>query len=239
MMNKNIATGLALSLFLLSACPRQTPLVESPPPFATATPGASPVLSEPVPTPMPRITPTPLPALEVLELPNGDLVSDSFKLEFGPGSKGVKLEFGPGTKGPTSEFGPGTKGPQNLTFNLDFPEQLANPGLMPFKVQQSAILGGFLSSLTLEIVRNNELYATATAQPLRSSFKIPARFHPGTYTISALAQTASGPLRVSWNQFTVLPEFDAELKVAVFAQNTTRPEDLDIEILSRNRIPRN
>ncbi len=239
MNNKLAATGLALSLLLLSACPREVLIVKPPAPFTTPTPGPSPLAPTATPTPTPLITPPPLPPLDVLELANGDLVSDSFKLEFGPGSKGVKLEFGPGTKGPTTEFGPGTKGPQNLTFNLNFPDPLTNPGLMPFKIQQSALAGGFLSTLTLEIVRNNLLYATATAQPLRNAFQIPARFHPGSYTISAVAQTSSGPLRVSWNQFTVLPEFNAELKVAVFAQNTTRPEDLDIEILSRNRIPRN
>lgn len=180
----------------------------------------------------------PLPPLQVTELDNGDLISDSFKLNFGPGSKNVKLDFGPGSKPVSLEFGPGSKGPQNLDFRIDFPSVLTNPNLDAFSLQQLGIGGALLNQLNLEIIRDNLLYATAEALPRRSEIEVPARFHPGTYSVSVVAQTVNGPLQMSWSKFEVLPDFNAELKVSVFGEANAKPEDLDIEVLSRNRIPR-
>jgi len=230
--------GLSLAL-LLAACPKHPEPVYTPPtPSPIFTPSPS-FTSSPTPVNSPSSGPTPLPPLQLTELPDGNLISDSFRLEFGPGSKGVKLEFGPGTKGPELEFGPGTKGPQNLELQLEFPDLLVNTGLQGFQLQQQALAGVALSQLNLEIVRDNQLYATAKALPRRSKMTIPARFHPGTYSISVLTETASGTRHLSWNQLEILPEFNAQLKVAVYADSGLRPEDFDIELVSRNRIPRN
>lgn len=234
---KTLKYSLALSLCLLTACPRD---IEPPigPSSAPVQPTPTPFSPSPEPSlaignPMPSVPP-----LEVQELANGDLISDSFKLEFGPGSKGVKMEFGPGTKGPRLEFGPGTKGPKNLLFDVNFPELLLNPDVEPFSVQQLAIGGLLLQELTLEIVRDNQVYATAKALPRRSDFQVAARFHPGLYSVAVVAETSTGPLQMSWNQIEILTDFNAELKVSVFGEQTARPEDLDIEVLSRNRIVR-
>ena len=67
---------------------------------------------------------------------------------------------------------------------------------------------------------------------------VPARFHPGVYTIAVVAQTKDGPRQMSWSKMEILPEYNAELKVSVFGAANTKPEDLDVEILSRNRIER-
>lgn len=227
-----LATSLTLGVF---ACRPPETLVPPPP---DGTPSPIPTASiSPVPTVTPTPTAPPSP-FQITELENGDLVSDSFKLEFGPGSKGIKLDFGPGTKGPELEFGPGTKGPQNLTFNIGFPNPLTNPNLQPFQVKQLGLGGGLLNQLSLEIVRENLLYAKATVLPLRNNIEVPSRFHPGDYSVSVVANTATGPLRMSWSQFKVLAEYNAELKVSVFGENVAKPEDLDVEIVSRNRIPR-
>lgn len=248
----SIVMASSLSVLCLSACPTTPPIYPKP----TETPFFEPTPYAPTPTsvPTPEIelseSPSPdssgllgsgvkpLPPLTVIEAENGNLYSDSFKLEFGPGSKNVALEFGPGSKPVSLEFGPGSKGPQNLKFNLGFPKVLTNPALQPFSVQQLAIGGALFSQLSLEIIRDNQLYATATALPRRESMQIPARFHPGVYTISVVAQTRNGPLQMSWNQIEILPEFNAELKVSVFGTETSLPEDLDIEVLGRNHILR-
>lgn len=226
---------------LLSACPAPTPI--SPPP--TPSPGVTPspyVSPSPSVTPSPFVTPTPqpvnLPPLEVIELPDGNLVSDSFQLTFGPGSKGVNLDFGPGTKGPELDFGPGSKGPQNLTFQVAFAPALTDPNLSPFQVQQLMGAGTMLSRLELEIIRSNLVYAKAEVLPRRSEISVPARFHPGSYSIAVVAQTPVGPRQLSWNQLEILPEFNAELRVAMYGDEGVKPEDLDVEVLSRNRIQR-
>ncbi|PKL77140.1 MAG: hypothetical protein CVV27_06675 [Candidatus Melainabacteria bacterium HGW-Melainabacteria-1] len=224
-------TALAASL-VLSACPPDPVLT---PPIPTSSPEQTPT---PTPTPSPSLGP-----LALIELANGNIVSDSFKLEFGPGSKGVKLEFGPGTKGPRTEFGPGSKGPKNLEFNVTLPEGLTNPDIAPFSVSQLAIGGAlFLNQLQVEIIRDNQLYATASIKPRRQRFEnIEARFHPGSYSIQVVAQTVKGPLTMSWSRIEVLQNYDAELKIEVFADpnGVTKPEDLDVEILTQNRKPPN
>ncbi len=236
---------LAACCLLLSACPAKEPMNPFPNPIVTPTPTPTPLA-----TPSAVSSPGPLGPLQVLELANGDLVSDSFKLEFGPGSKGIKLEFGPGTKGPDglefgpgskgprTEFGPGTKGPQNLDFDITMPAGLTSTAVQPFSVQQMSVATPFLTQLKIEFIRENQLYATATVLPRRPEIKLDARFHPGTYTIRVLAQTGVGALLMSWSRIEVLPDFDTELKVSVFAdpRKVFKPEDLDVEILSRNKV---
>lgn len=224
---------------LLSACPAKQPdIFPSPVPSDSPSPQISPT---PFVTPIPAPTPQPsssLPPLEVIELPDGNLVSDSFQLTFGPGSKGVSLDFGPGTKGPELDFGPGSKGPQNLTFQVAFAPALTDPNLSPFQVQQLMGAGTMLSRLELEIIRSNLVYAKAEVLPRRSEISVPARFHPGSYSIAVVAQTPVGPRQLSWNQLEILPEFNAELRVAMYGDEGVKPEDLDVEVLSRNRIQR-
>ncbi|MGV3525121.1 MAG: hypothetical protein ACO1RX_12895 [Candidatus Sericytochromatia bacterium] len=217
---------------LLTACPNESVLVPYPTPSSGFT-------ATPTPTPTPWVTPEPEPSLLTpIELANGDLVSENFKLEFGPGSKGIKLDFGPGTKGPRTEFGPGTKGPKNLTFDIEFPDGLVNPALMPFSVQQLAVGGPYLNQLKVEFVRDNQLYATASVLPREDEVGVSAPFHPGTYSIAVVAQTVQGPLTMSWRQIEILPDYDAELRIEIFGDNGVKPEDLDIEVLSKNRIER-
>lgn len=223
----------ATGLILASGCPEK--------PIISPTPTPSPFVS---PTPTPQSTTDPLGPLAVVELANGNLVSDSFKLEFGPGSKGIKLEvvdpneFGPGSKGPRTEFGPGTKGPKNLEFNVQLPQGLTSSSLPGFSVQQLAVGGGlFLNQLQVEFIRDNQLYATASILPRRPELNVEARFHPGEYSIKVIAQTVKGPLTMSWSQVEVLRDFDTALKVEVFANpdGVAKPEDLDVEILTQNR----
>lgn len=226
--------ALSLGCLLLTACPGKDPGVITPYPTPIQTP---------TPTPTPTLTPLPTPnptpgALNVIELANGNLVSDSFKLDFGPGSKGVKLEFGPGSKGAKTEFGPGTKGPKNIEFNVSLPANLTNPNLAPFSVAQLGIGGGaFLNQLKVEFIRTNQLYATASILPRRESLEVEAKFHPGVYSVQVVAQTANGPLTMSYSRFEVLPDYKAAFKVEVFSDkaNAVKPEDLDVEILSQSR----
>lgn len=228
--------ALSLGCFLLTACPKEPGPTPYPTPIET--PPAS-----PTPTPVPTGTPLPTPNptlgdLNVVELANGNLVSDSFKLDFGPGSKGVKLEFGPGSKGAKTEFGPGTKGPKNIEFNISLPASLTNPNLAPFSVAQLGIGGGaFLNQLKVEFIRANQLYATASILPRRESLEVEAKFHPGIYSVQVVAQTANGPLTMSYSRFEVLPDYKAAFKVEVFSDkaNAVKPEDLDVEILSQSR----
>lgn len=239
---RNLAP-LATVCLLLTGCPPQNNVLPTSTPSAISTP-------VPTPTPITNTSPGPLGPLQVLELPSGDLVSDSFKLEFGPGSKGIKLEFGPGTKGPDGldfgpgtkgprlEFGPGTKGPQNMDFNITLPEGLTSPAVEPFSVQQVSAIAPFLTELSIEFIRDNQVYATATVLPRRPLLNLDARFHPGIYSIRVIAKTGAGPLQMSWSRVEVLPDFDTELKVSVFADptKTVKPEDLDVEILTRNQV---
>ncbi|MEZ0372002.1 MAG: hypothetical protein ACAI44_23125 [Candidatus Sericytochromatia bacterium] len=227
-MHKLTLSSLTAACLLLAACIKPIDPVPYPTPYPT-----------PSDTPTPTATPDPsLGPLQVVELANGNLVSDSFKLEFGPGSKGVKLEFGPGSKGTKLEFGPGTKGPKNMEFNIELPQALTNPEIEPFAVAQLAVGGAlFLNQLKVEFIRDNQLYATASILPRRQTLEVDAKFHPGSYAIQVVAQTVKGPLQMSWSKLEILPDYKASLKVEVFADpnKTTKPEDLDVEILTQNR----
>jgi hypothetical protein len=237
MQKANFVFGfLALGMLVAACGPNPSEYIPpTPNPYISPTPTPTPFG---VPTPQVTSTPNNLGSFQLTELANGDLVSDSFKLQFGPGSKGIKLDFGPGTKGPRTEFGPGTKGPKNLEFNVQLPAVLVSSEIQPFSVQQAALGGSlFLNQLQVEFIRENQVYATASILPRRPSLEVPAQFHPGTYSIQVVAQTAKGPLTMSWSRLQILPEYKAELKIEVFADPNTalKPEDLDVEILSQNR----
>jgi len=228
-----ISLAYSLLLFVLPACP----VTEGPTPFPTPyptpyapTPTSTTEDIEPTPQPEPISSSLigtgvkPLPAFAFSEQANGDIYSDSFKLEFGPGSKNVKLEFGPGSKPVSLEFGPGSKGPQNLNINLGFPKVLVDPTLQPFSIQQLALGGTLFDQLNVEISRDNQLYATASVLRRREQMSVPARFHPGVYTIAVVAQTKDGPRQMSWSKMEILPEYNAELKVSVFGAATRNPK---------------
>lgn len=226
----------SLALSLLTACPATTPL----PPID--------VVPTPTVVPTPEVTPTPTPtplaaiqtraALEPLrwvQLENGDIVSDSFKINFGPGSKG--FEFGPGSKG--FEFGPGSKGfnALNLRFDIRYPEALTDPSLAPFRVQQSAVQafgGPKIEEVVIEFIRDNQLYATATALPRRPVIEVPASFAPGDYQLSVLLKTATQSQQLSWQRLTLTDNAQTVLRVDVFGNRETRPEDLDVGVLTKS-----
>lgn len=222
----------SLALSLLSACPTESPEI-LPTPEMTV---------EPTVSPTPSITPTPLAAaqtvatlepLKWVRLENGDIVSDSFKLNFGPGSKG--FDFGPGSKG--FEFGPGSKGfnALNLRFDIRYPEILTDPSLAPFTVQQSALAfgGPKIQEVVIEFIRDNQVYATATAIPRRSIIEVPASFAPGDYQLSVLLKTATHTQQLSWQRLTLTDSRQTVLRVDVYGDTDTRPEDLDVGVLTR------
>lgn len=226
----------ASALLLLSACPATPPTINptitpSPSPFGAASPlpaeSATPATySQPISTS--------LAPFRWFTLENGDIISDSFKLNFGPGSKG--FEFAPGSKG--FEFGPGSKGfnALNLRFDIRYPEILTNPSLPPFKVQQSALeaFGGpKVQELIIEFARDNQLYATATALPLRPLIEVPASFAPGEYQLSVLLKTATHTQQLSWQKVTVSSTAQTVLRIDVFGDTDTRPEDLDVGVLTK------
>ncbi len=143
--------------------------------------------------------------------------------EFGPGSKG--FEFGPGSKG--FEFGPGSKG-FNLLFDIRYPDALTRD-TSAFRVQQTTEL----QELVIEFIRDNQLYATATALPVRPVIGVPARFEAGTYQMSVLLKTGETARQISWKQLTIEENKKTTLKISVFGDQNTRPEDLDIELVSK------
>lgn len=224
----------ASALLLLSACPA-TPPTPFPTPIPTPFDIASPLPEESVTpaTSRPSATST-LAPFRWVTLENGDIVSDSFKLNFGPGSKG--FEFAPGSKG--FEFGPGSKGfnALNLRFDIRYPEILTNSSLTPFKIQQSALeaFGGpKIQELVIEFIRDNQIYATATTIPLRPTIQVPASFAPGDYQLSVLLKTATHTQQLSWQQITITSTAQTVLRVDVFGNPTTRPEDLDVGVLTK------
>lgn len=237
-----------LALSLLTGCIFMGPEPDVlPVPEGTATP-----FTEPTPTPFSSegqvSTPAPvsstsssvassedaLPPLKWVTLENGDILSDSFKLNFGPGSKG--FEFSPGSKG--FDFGPGSKGfqGQNLRFDIRYPSTLTNTSLRPFTVQQSALeaFGGpRVQELVIEFIRDNQLYATATALPRRPVIEVPASFIPGEYQLSVILKTATQSQTLSWQRLTLTDNAQTVLRVDVFGNSDTRPEDLDVGVLTK------
>jgi hypothetical protein len=229
----------ASALLLLSACPRPAPLIDEPTKwkfspddtYKDTSPSPSPSLET---AQEQKITSSTLAPFRWVTLDNGDIISDSFKLNFGPGSKG--FEFAPGSKG--FDFGPGSKGfnALNLRFDIRYPETLTNPSLPPFKVQQSALeaFGGpKIQELVIEFIRDNELYATATTIPLRPVIQVPASFTPGKYQLSVMLKTATHTQQLSWQQITVSSTAQTVLRVDIFGNTQTRPEDLDVGVLTK------
>lgn len=227
------------ALLLLSACPNTPPTINGKPSEWTPTPTPYSATPYPESSPTPEIpspqsiSPT-LSPFQWFTLENGDIISDSFKLNFGPGSKG--FEFAPGSKG--FEFGPGSKGfnTLNLRFDIRYPERLINPSLMPFKVQQNttgAFGGPKVQELVIEFIRDNQVYATATTIPLRPIIQVPASFAPGEYQLSVLLKTATQTQQLSWQKITVSSTVQTVLRVDVFGDTETRPEDLDVGVLTK------
>ena len=58
-----------------------------------------------------------------------------------------------------------------------------------------------------------------------------------TYSVQVVAQTLAGPLQMSYSHFEILADFKAAFKVEIYAnaENTVKPEDLDVAILSQPR----
>jgi hypothetical protein len=257
---KSVRLALLLTLLLsLTACPDgvqqppvPTPIPEETPPTPTVTPTPEPI-SEPTPEP----TPTPIAAPVFREdqdsaltaLFSTNVTASFYRLEFGPGSKGLEERFGPGSKGlenikqlfgPGSKgleelktrFGPGSKGFENLRFSIKFSDLLVRPDISSFTTQQTRTQ---VERLRVELVYENLLYATATVLPSAASVSFATTVLPGRYSISVFAEGNFPPLQVSWQQLEVLPDYTAELRVALVA-NSTRPEDLDVEVLTRNRL---
>lgn len=232
------------SLLLLSACPGSLPTIDGKPNEWNS----EQKLEDPYENlPKPESSPSPATAstqatqtrpvlapFRWFTLENGDIISDSFKLNFGPGSKG--FEFAPGSKG--FDFGPGSKGfnALNLRFDIRYPETLTNPNLPPFKVQQSALeaFGGpKIQELVIEFIRDNTVYATATTIPLRPIIQVPASFAPGEYQLSVLLKTPTHTQQLSWQEITVSSTAQTVLRVDVYGDTQTRPEDLDVGVLTK------
>lgn len=226
----------SIALLFLSACPSPLPTLDgkpeelypslrnTPPPKESPSPEAVPAPSNP-----PALAP-----FRWVTLENGDILSDSFKLNFGPGSKG--FEFAPGSKG--FDFGPGSKGfnALNLSFDIRYPDLLTNPALPPFTIQQSAVeaFGGpKIKELVVEFIRDNQVYATATTIPLRPIIQVPASFAPGEYQLSVLLKTETRTQQLSWQKVTITSTAQTVLRIHVFGDMQTRPEDLDVGVLTK------
>lgn len=157
-------------------------------------------------------------------------------LEFGPGSKGLETTpFGPGSKGLEQTFGPGSKGLENLKFDVNFQETLVRSGLSSFNTKQNTG-GPLIQRLRIELVRNNQLYAVANILPALPIVRFGARVHPGRYSMFTLAENGNGPaVQMSWSQVEITETQGAQVRIAVYSSGQ-RPEDLDIELLTR-KIP--
>jgi hypothetical protein len=259
---KSVRLALLLTLSLsLTACPQGVQQPPVPTPAPEETPIIAPTIEPTVaPTPEPTPTPTasPMPVFPedqdraLAALFSTNVNAPFYRLEFGPGSKGLEQRFGPGSKGlenlkqlfgPGSKgleelktrFGPGSKGFENLRFSINFSDLLVRPDIQSFSTQQVRTQ---VERLRVELVYENLLYATATVLPSASSVTFATTVLPGRYSISVFAEGNFPPLQVSWQQLEVLPDYTAELRVALVA-NTTRPEDLDVEVLTRNRLVKN
>jgi hypothetical protein len=231
---KSVRLALLLTLSLsLTACPQGVQQPPVPTPAPEETPIIAPTIEPTVaPTPEPTPTPTasPMPVFpEDQDRALAALFSTNVNAPF------YRLEFGPGSKGLEQRFGPGSKGFENLRFSINFSDLLVRPNIQSFSTQQVRTQ---VERLRVELVYENLLYATATVLPSASSVTFATTVLPGRYSISVFAEGNFPPLQVSWQQLEVLPDYTAELRVALVA-NTTRPEDLDVEVLTRNRLVKN
>jgi len=227
------------ALTLLTACPRQPepgpvfPSTPPPTPMISTTPSAAPTPDVgPTATPLPQRTPFPLESVA----PADQIKGEFFLLEFGPGSKGLETTpFGPGSKGLEQTFGPGSKGLENLKFDVNFQETLVRSGITGFNTKQTSG-GPLIQRLRIELVRNNQLYAVANILPALPIVRFGARVHPGRYSMFTLAENGNGPaVQMSWSQVEITETQGAQVRIAVYSSGQ-KPEDLDIELLTR-KIP--
>jgi hypothetical protein len=220
---KNLLFCIILSTIVIAGCPK---IPEPPIPTITPTPSSS-------FTPLPIVTQAPI-------------IGDIFKVEFGPGSKGVSTfafgpgskginEFGPGSKG-VSEFGPGSKGVSNLRFNINIPPTLVRSELSfntnSFKTK--AVAGGplQLGNLLIYIKKEDKTILKTTLLPAQEQIILTLFSHdiePGTYNLLVLAENNFETLQAA---DLVKLESNLEVKIVLYDKDQKR-ENLDIAIRTK------
>lgn len=196
-----------LSAMIISGCPDRTNPVTTP----TPTPGQS-------------VTVTPIPVSTT------SIIGDYYKIEFGPGSKGVST-FGPGSKG-VSEFGPGSKGISNLRFNVNIPPELVRKELsFNAKAVVTANAPLQLSNLILQLQKDNKVFVKTTLLPVGQQiiFTLFTDLPPGSYNLFVMAENNFEPLQVA---DLVKLESNLEVKIVLYDRALDR-EHLDIAIRTK------
>ena len=203
---------LFLSSIFLSACPFDNNQIK-PTPFPTA------VSSDP-------ITLTPV-----------NIISDDlFKVEFGPGSKGVS-NLGPGSKGVSNlgpgskginELGPGSKGVNNLRFSFNFDSTLIRSDISSFTTKSTPV---YISDLILSLEKDDIKIADINVIPKASKveFTIDTNIKPDIYNLKAYVKNNAEPLYM-YSKLEL--KSNLEVKVVLYSKDQTR-ENLDIAIRTK------
>jgi hypothetical protein len=216
---KNLLLYWLATVLIISGCPVQDP-----------GPG-----STPLPTQSPSLTPIPV-------ISTAPILGDYYKIEFGPGSKGVST-FGPGSKG-VSEFGPGSKGVSNLRFNVNIPSTLVRNDLSfnaqnvkNFSVKQAGSGPLQLGNLTIIIQKDNKPFVRTTLLPVNQQiiFTLFTDLPPGTYSLFVMAENNFEPLQTA---DLIKLESNLEVKIVLYDKDLKR-ENLDIAIRTKPIQPVN
>lgn len=212
-MLKKIKYVLVLSSIFLSACPFNNGQVK------------------PTPTP-------PVSSIDPVIITPVNIISDSFyKVEFGPGSKGVSnlgpgskgvSNLGPGSKG-VNEFGPGSKGVSNLKFSINFDSTLIRSDISSFSTKSTPV---YVNDLILTLEKDDVKIADINVIPKASKveFTIDTNIKPDIYNLKAYVKNNSEPL---YMYSKVELKSNLEVKVVLYSKDQTR-ENLDIAIRTKS-----
>ncbi len=208
-MTKNHLVYLLFPLIIISGCPNYV---------------VEPVPSTSVPTVNPISTSKP-----IINDNQFNIINDAlFKVEFGPGTKGVS-NLGPGSKG-VNGLGPGTKGVSNLKFNMNFEANLIRQDLQSFETKSSQPL--YLNKVSLVLEKDGNKLANINVLPKLSQveFTIDTNIPAGLYDLKAKVENNFEPLNAISK---VELKSDFEIKVILYSETQNR-EDLDIAIRTRS-----
>lgn len=177
----------------------------------------------------PYVTPTPISSIEPESIitPISVISDELFKIEFGPGSKGVS-NLGPSSKG-VSNFGPSSKGVSNLKFNINFDSNLIRADINSFTTKSTQPL--YIENLQLILEKEDIKIADISVIPKSSKveFSIDTNIKPGIYDLKAYVKNNFEPLNV----FSKLElQSNLEVKVVLYAKELNR-DNLDISIRTK------
>lgn len=191
-----------------------------------------------------QIMPTPTPSVmssdPITLTPVNIITDDLFKVEFGPGSKGVS-NLGPGSKGVSNlgpgskginELGPGSKGVNNLRFSFNFDSTLIRPELSTFTTKGTTI---YVSDLILTLEKEGIKIADINVIPKSSKveFTIDTNIKPDIYDLKAYVKNNADPL---YMYSKIELKSNLEVKIVLYSKDQTR-ENLDIAIRTKTIKP--